>query len=43
MELNNKPEVKLDWEHTEFKWVPSHEVESCDTAAKLNESLKRVL
>ncbi len=43
VELNKTPEIKLDWEHTEFRWILPEEVEAYDTVPKLNESLKRVL
>jgi len=42
VELKKKPEVRLDWEHTEFKWISPDEVEGYDTVPKLDESLKRV-
>lgn len=43
VELKNKPEVKLDWEHTEYRWISPDQVDGYDTVPKLNESLKRVL
>jgi len=43
VELKNKPEVTLDWEHTEFKWISPNEMSGYDTVPKLDESLKRVL
>ncbi len=43
VELKNKPEVRLDWEHTEFKWISPDEIDGYDTVPKLEESLRRVL
>jgi isopentenyldiphosphate isomerase len=43
VELKNEPEIKLDWEHTEYKWVKPEEIESFDIVSNLNESLKRVV
>jgi len=42
VELKNKPQIRLDWEHTEFMWISPNEVEGYDTVPKLDESLKRV-
>ncbi len=43
VELKKKPEVTLDWEHTEFKWISPDAVKGYDTVPKLDESLRRVL
>ncbi len=43
VELKKKPEVRLDWEHTEFKWISPDEVEGYDTVPNLDESLRRVV
>ncbi len=43
VELKQKPEIKLDWEHTEFKWISPNKLTTYDTVPKLDESLKRVL
>jgi len=42
-EFKNEPEVKLDWEHTEYKWIKPEELENFDIVPNLNESLKRVI
>jgi len=42
IELKTKPEIKLDWEHTEYKWIMPEELKHFDTFPKLEESLKRV-
>ncbi len=42
VELKKRPEIKLDWEHTESKWISPVELASYDTVPKLEESLKRV-
>jgi len=43
VELKQKPEIKLDWEHTELKWISPNKLMTYDTVPKLDESLKRVL
>jgi 8-oxo-dGTP pyrophosphatase MutT (NUDIX family) len=43
VELKQRPEIKLDWEHTEFKWISPDKLTTYDTVPKLEESLKRVL
>jgi len=40
--LKNEPEVKLDLEHTECKWIKPEELKDFDTVPKLNKSLKAV-
>ena len=42
VQLKNKPNIKLDWEHTEYVWITIEEFENFDTVPKLKESLKRV-
>lgn len=43
VELKERPEIKLDWEHTEFKWIEPEELKNFDVVPKLEESLKRAL
>lgn len=43
VELKNKPEIKLDWEHTEYKWIKPEKLKDFDIVPKLDESLKRAL
>lgn len=43
VELKNEPEIKLDWEHTEYKWIKPEELDNFDTTPHLNQSLKRVI
>lgn len=43
VKLKNKPEIKLDWEHTEYKWIEPEKIKFFDIVPKLEESLKRVL
>ncbi len=38
-----KPEIKLDWEHTEYRWVDPEEIRNFETVPNLDLSLKRVL
>lgn len=43
IELKEKPEIKLDFEHTEAKWVKKEELSSYDAVPNMLESAKRVL
>jgi isopentenyldiphosphate isomerase len=43
VELKNKPIIKLDWEHTEYKWIKPEELKNFDIVFKIDESLKRAL
>jgi len=43
LELKNKPEIKLDWEHTEYRWIEPKELKKFDIVPKLEESLEKVL
>ena len=43
VQFKNKPEIKLDWEHTEYKWIEIEELKKFDIVPKLEESMKRVL
>jgi hypothetical protein len=43
IELKEKPEITLDWEHTEHNWTTLHEINSYDLAEGFNESLRKVL
>jgi len=38
IELKNKPEIKLDWEHIEYKWIKPEELKNFDTPPNLNKS-----
>jgi 8-oxo-dGTP pyrophosphatase MutT (NUDIX family) len=41
--LNKKPEIKIDWEHTEYKWINPEELLHYDIVKDLDKSLERVL
>jgi len=41
VELKTEPDIKLDWEHTEYKWIKPEELKKFDTVPNLNLSLKR--
>ena len=41
VELKNNPEIKLDWEHTEYKWIKPEDLRKFDTVPNLNLSLKK--
>ncbi len=43
VELKNEPEIKLDREHTEYKWIEPEELENFDIVPNLIKSLKRVV
>lgn len=43
IELKNEPDIKLDWEHTEYKWIRPEELKKFDTVPNLDLSLKRGL
>ena len=42
-ELKNKPEIKLDWEHLEYKWINPKELKNFDLVSNLEESFKRAM
>ncbi|RLI72296.1 hypothetical protein DRO97_09015 [Archaeoglobales archaeon] len=42
VELKEKVEVKLDWEHTEFKWIKKEELGNFDIVPNLDKSLESV-
>jgi HAD superfamily hydrolase (TIGR01509 family) len=35
--------IKIDWEHTEYKWIKPNEIKKYDTTPKLYETLKKVI
>ena len=43
VELKDKPEIVLDWEHTEYKWIKPKDLNKYDTVASLGETLNKVL
>lgn len=43
VELIKNPKIKLDWEHSEFRWIKRNEIKNFDCVYKLAESLKKVL
>lgn len=36
-------QIKIDWEHTEYRWIRPEDLERYDTVAKLKEALESVL
>ena len=43
VELNKMPKIKLDWEHTDFKWIYPEDIKKFDVVLKLDVSLNKVL
>lgn len=43
IELKNEPEIKLDWEHTKYKWIKPEKLENFDIVPHLNKSFKKIL
>ena len=43
VELKEKPEIKLDWEHTEFRWIKPEELNNYDFVTDLDKTVKKVL
>ena len=44
VELKDKPVViRLDWEHTEYRWIKPEEIKKFDIVPRLDESLKRAI
>jgi isopentenyldiphosphate isomerase len=41
--LKEKPEIKLDWEHTDFKWIKKEDIDKFDTVPNLKRSLENIL
>jgi 8-oxo-dGTP pyrophosphatase MutT (NUDIX family) len=39
----SKDKVKMDWEHSDFKWISPREIKNYETVPMLEEGLKRVL
>lgn len=43
VELNKEPVIKLDWEHTDYKWIDSADLKSFDIVPDLDKTLTKVL
>lgn len=43
VELREKPEIHLDWEHDDYRWVRSEEMTNFDTVIDLEHTLKCAL
>ncbi len=41
--LKSRPKIKLDWEHTAFKWVKPQDVRKFDVVYGLDKLLRRIL
>ncbi|RLI76564.1 hypothetical protein DRP05_12680 [Archaeoglobales archaeon] len=42
VELKEKIDPKLDWEHTEFRWIKKEELANFDTVPNLDKSFEKV-
>ncbi|MCK4453768.1 NUDIX domain-containing protein [Candidatus Parcubacteria bacterium] len=42
VELKKLPRIKLDWEHTEYKWIKPKELKKFDIVTNLEKSFKKV-
>jgi len=42
-ELSQEPAIKLDWEHTEYKWIDQVDLKKFDIVPSLEETLTRVV
>ncbi len=42
-ELNKKPVIKLDWEHTEYQWINPTDLKKFDIIPSLEKTLARVI
>ncbi|MEW5759997.1 MAG: NUDIX pyrophosphatase [Candidatus Thermoplasmatota archaeon] len=42
-ETEKEPNISIDWEHTEYRWIQPDEIENYDTVPKLKEALMLVL
>jgi ADP-ribose pyrophosphatase YjhB (NUDIX family) len=43
VELKNKPEIKLDWESSDYKWISFEEIDNYDTVYKLKENFEDLI
>ncbi len=43
VELNKKLVIKLDWEHTEYKWISPQDLKNFDIVPNLDKTLSKVL
>ncbi len=43
LELKNKPDIELDWEHTEYRWIKPEELNNFDTVPELDKTLENAL
>ncbi len=42
-ELSDKPEIHLNWEHTDYRWIKPHDIEKFDTLWETKDLLQTVL
>jgi 8-oxo-dGTP pyrophosphatase MutT (NUDIX family) len=42
VELRNEPKIKLDWEHTEYKWIKPEELKIFDIVPELDKSWENI-
>lgn len=41
--LKNKPNIKLDWEHDEFRWILPKEIKKFDIVPEIDKELETIL
>jgi len=41
--VKDRCKIRIDWEHTQFKWIKPHEIDNYTTMPKLKETLAQVL
>jgi len=39
VELNNKPKIELDWEHTEYKWIEPEQIDDYDAVPGVKQTI----
>jgi 8-oxo-dGTP pyrophosphatase MutT (NUDIX family) len=40
-EIRKKSKIKIDWEHSEYRWIKPSEIEKFDTVPHLKEAVKK--
>jgi len=40
--LNKRPKIKLDWEHTEYKWISLDDLNNFNVVASFQDGYKKI-